>query len=73
MEYNYFVDGPNFSSNMTFNNMPKSSVLEYIEAVIAEHAFLVDNGIDEYTVTDLNKPTVQQGLYQDLTKRPFPM
>lgn len=73
MEYNYFVGGPNFSSNMTFNDMSKRSVLEYIEAVIAEHAFLADNSIDEYTVTDLNKPTVQQGLYQDLTKRPFPM
>lgn len=58
MEYNYFVDGPNFSSNMTFNNMSKKSVLEYIEAVIAERAFLAGNDIDEYTVTDLNKPAV---------------
>lgn len=73
MEYNYFVSGPNFTSNMTFNNMSKSSVFEYIEAVIAEHAFLADNSIDEYTVTDLNKPAVQQELYQDLTERPFPM
>lgn len=73
MEYNYLVSGPNFTANMTFNNMSKSSVLEYIEAVIAEHAFLADNGIDEYTVTDLKKPTIQQELYQDLIERPFPM
>lgn len=53
--------------------MSKSSVFEYIEAVIAEHAFLADNSIDEYTVTDLNKPAIQQELYQDLTERPFPM
>lgn len=73
MEYNYFVSGPNFTSNMTFNNMSKSSVLEYIEAVIAEQAFLADNSIDEYTVTDLNKPTALHELYQNLTKQSFPM
>lgn len=69
MEYNYFVSGPNFTSSMTFNNMSKVSVMEYIEAVIAEHAFLADNGVDEYTVTDLDNPKV---IYE-LTEQPFPM
>ena len=58
---------------MTFNNMSKVSVMEYIEAIIDEHVFLADNYVDEYTVTDLNKPTVHHELYQDLTERPFPM
>lgn len=53
--------------------MSKVSVMEYIEAIIDEHVFLADNYVDEYTVTDLNKPTVHHELYQDLTERPFPM